>query len=105
MRRVRPQSFPTEPVLPDARTIAMFIRAARTQSGLTIEDAALLTGIAKSTMQIIESDPSTVGFATVLRVARELGVSLFAFPSEQQELVRRITDGLQSTKPGGLPSA
>ena len=105
MRRVSPQPFPAEPVLFDARAIAMFIRAARTQSGLTIADAALVTGIAKSTMQVIESDPSTVGFATVLRVARELGVSLFAFPSEQQELVHRITDRLQSTKPGGLPSA
>jgi transcriptional regulator with XRE-family HTH domain len=92
MRRVIPKPFPVDQVLSDAHAIAMFIRAARTQSGLTLEDAALLTGIAKSTMQINESDPSTVGFATVLRVARELGVSQFAFPSEQQELVRRITN-------------
>lgn len=96
MRRVIPKPFPTEPALLDARSVAQFIRAARTQSGMTLDDAALATGIAKGTMQALEVDPSTVSFATVLQVARELGISLFAFPSEQQEQVRRMAARLRS---------
>lgn len=73
MRRVKPLEFPCSPLVVEARNLASFIRAARTQSGLTLEDAALATGIAKSTMQSIETDPSKVAFDTVLRVARALG--------------------------------
>ncbi|WP_374246749.1 helix-turn-helix domain-containing protein [Zoogloea sp.] len=91
MRRVTPKAFPDEPLLQDAAAVAEFIRAARTQGGLTLEEAALITGIAKSTMQKLETTPGSVGFATVLHVARELGVSLFAFPAEQRERVRRLT--------------
>lgn len=105
MRRVTPKAFPAESLLSDAGCVARFIRAARTQSGLTLEDAALATGVAKSTMQIIETDPSSVAFATVLQVARELGVSLFAFPAEQQERVRRIAVGLHEVSPPAATAA
>lgn len=98
MRRVKPLVFPADPLVGDARVLANFIRAARTQSGITLEEAALVTGIAKSTMQKLENDPATVGLATVLEVARQLGVALFAVPAEQREIVRRrIAAGSRSS--------
>ncbi len=90
MRRVIPRAFPPDNLVGEPTTVANFIRAARTQSGLTLEDAALATGVAKSTLQKIETDPSTVSFAIVLEVARQLGVTLFAVPAERREIVRRM---------------
>lgn len=100
MRRVRALDFPDDPLLQEVRNLASFIRAARTQSGLTLEEAALATGVAKSTMQSIETKPSKVAFETLLYVARQLGVSIFAFPSEQQEMVRKLTQNLGSNPLG-----
>lgn len=96
MRTVRPQAFPEEHFISEARNIASFIRAARTQSGLTLEEAALATGVAKSTMQSIETNPAKVAFETIIYVAREMGVSIFAFPAEQREVVRKLTKDLKS---------
>ncbi len=90
MRRVTPRAFPPDNLVGEPATLASFIRAARTQSGFTLEDAALATGVAKSTLQKIETDPSTVSFAIVLEVARQLGVTLFAVPAERREIVRRM---------------
>ncbi len=94
MRRVKPQDFPADPLVGDAQALAHFIRAARTQSGITLEEAALVTGIAKSTMQKLENDPSTVSLAIAIEVARQLGVTVFAVPAEQREIVRRLINRL-----------
>ena len=90
MRRVKPQTFPEDPLVSEATVIENFIRASRTQSGMTLEEAALTIGIAKSTMQAIETHPHQVAFATVLKVAKEMGVSVFAVPAEQREVVRKM---------------
>lgn len=90
MRRIIPKAFPTDPILAAPTDLGAFIRAARTQSGLTLEDAALSVGVAKQTMQNIETNPASVSFGLVLEVARALGVTLFAFPAQQQEQVRRL---------------
>ena len=100
MRRVKPLAFPLDPLVLDPGTLASFIRAARTQSGLTLEEAALTTGVAKSTMQSIETRPDNVAFATVLHVAKELGVAIFAVPAEQREVVRRMAQHAQDAEPG-----
>ncbi len=99
MRRVKPLAFPEDPLVAEATTIASFIRAARTQSGLTLEEAALTIGIAKSTMQSVETQPHRVAFATVLQVAKELGVSIFAVPAEQRESVRNLVRNAQDAEP------
>lgn len=96
MRRVKAIDFPDDPLLQEVRNLASFIRAARTQSGLTLEEAALATGVAKSTMQSIETNPAKVAFETIIYVAREMGVSIFAFPAEQREVVRKLTQNLKS---------
>lgn len=98
MRRVKAIDFPDDPLLQEVRNLASFIRAARTQSGLTLEEAALATGVAKSAMQAIETNPSKVAFETLLFVARQLGVSIFAYPSEQTEVVRKLTQNLKTNR-------
>lgn len=92
MRRVVPKEFPSDPVLHTGSELGAYIRAARTQSGMTLEYAALAVGIAKQTMQDIETHPETVAFGTVLMVARELGVSLLAVPSERVGPTRRLIE-------------
>lgn len=100
MRTVKPKAFPEEPLVIDPSVLAAFVRAARTQSNFTLENAAIATGVAKSTMQSIETHPDNVAFATVLRVARELGVSLVAIPAEQREVVRKLIKNLNRPQPG-----
>lgn len=104
MRRVTAKAFPQDNVVREPTTLASFIRAARTQSGLTLEDAALATGVAKSTLQKIETDPSTVSFGIVLEVARQLGVSIFAFPAEQREPLRRLIARLPDSSTRSSPT-
>lgn len=99
MRRVVSQKFPDEPVVAEPLDLGRFIRAARTQSGLTLEDAALAAGIAKQTMQNIETKPGIVSFSLILDVARALGVSLFAVPSGIEERARRAIRNQQSLIP------
>lgn len=99
MRRVTPRVFPPDNLVGEPTALSSFIRAARTQSGLTLEDAALVTGVAKSTLQKIETNPATVSFAIVLEVARQLGVTLFAVPVQQREIVRRMIAACPSASP------
>jgi transcriptional regulator with XRE-family HTH domain len=89
MRRVVPLPFPVEPVINSARELGCFVRAARTQSGLTLENAALATGISKQTLQDLETGKPTVSLGLTLRVAQELGVALFAQPAQDKERSRR----------------
>lgn len=89
MRRVLPQSFPEEILLETPDVLGRSIRAARTQSGLTLAEAALANGISTQTMQRLETDPATVGFGLLLQVARMMGVSLFAVPAASQNLAHK----------------
>ncbi len=65
------------------------IRAARTQAGLTLDQAALALRVAKQTLQDLEKGRGTVSVGFAMRATRELGVTLFAVPSEDKERVRR----------------
>lgn len=89
MRRVLPQPFPDEILLESPNILGQSIRAARTQSGLTLAEAALANGISTQTMQRLETDPSTVGFGLLLQVARMMGVSLFVVPAVSQSVARK----------------
>lgn len=103
MRRVTARAFPKNNLVEDARDLASFIRAARTQSDLTLEQAAMAVGVAKSTLQKLETDPTTVSLGIALQVARELGVSLFAVPSEQREILRKLIARLPNDALPGAP--
>jgi DNA-binding XRE family transcriptional regulator len=56
---------------------------------MTLEAAAAAIGISKQTMLDAEKAGDTVSFGIMLKVARELGVSLFVAAPGQRELVRR----------------
>jgi len=108
MRRVVPTPFPSDPLLKDAATFGAAIRAARTGAGMTLADAAMTLGISKQTLSDLEKANASVGLTIALKVARELGVAVFAAPASDREPVRRIIIGAR--QPGtltitGLPPA
>ncbi len=88
MRRVVPAAFPADPLLREPAEFGAALRAARTRSGLTLVDAALSLGISKQTLHDLERGKPTVAIGTALRVAAQLGVSLFMAPAEVRERVR-----------------
>jgi transcriptional regulator with XRE-family HTH domain len=90
-----PLPFPTEPLLQEPAEFGAAIRAARTRAGLTLVDAALSLGMTKQTLGDLERGKPTVAFGTALRVASQLGVSLFMAPSEIRE---RVRDAVQAAR-------
>lgn len=80
-RRVVPTAFPVDPQLTTSEEFGAAVRAARTASGLTLEEAALAVSVAKQTLGDLEAGKPTVGLGIALRVAKALGVSLFVVPA------------------------
>ncbi len=88
MKRVVPLPFPAEPTVHGPADLGAALRAARTRAGLSLVEAALSLGLTKQTLHDLERGKATVAIGTVLRVASQLGVSLFMAPSEIRERVR-----------------
>lgn len=65
------------------------IRAARTAAGTTLVDAAAVVGVSKQTLSDLEKATGSVGLAIALRVARELGVGVFAVQPALREAARQ----------------
>ena len=99
MRRVVPTKFPSDPLLKDAATFGAAIRAARTAAGMTLADAAMTLGISKQTLSDLEKATASVGLSIALKVARELGIAVFAAPAADREPVRRM---ILNTRTGSL---
>ena len=89
-RRVVPTAFPTAPQLRTCDELGAAVRAARTASGLTLEEAALAVSIAKQTLGDLEAGKPTVGLGIALRVAQALGVSLFIAPAVVSEQIAQL---------------
>jgi len=89
MRTVKPLPFPASHRICSPADLGQWIRAARTQIGISVGDAALNTGLAKQTMHNVELAPDRVAWETVLRVARDLGITLLAVPTETLPDVER----------------
>ena len=75
MRRVTPTPFPDGPLV-DAEDLGALVRAARTASGLTLEEAALSVYVAKQTLQNLEKGTGTVSLALAFKVMNGLGIRL-----------------------------
>ena len=88
MRTVTPKPFPLDPELRSAKQLGVAIRAARTQAGLTLTDAALTLGVAKQTLSDLELGKPSVGLGLALEIATGLGVALFMAPSGAREQTR-----------------
>ena len=92
MPKIKPKPFPSDRQLVDPSVLGAAVRSARTQSGLSIADAALTIGIAKQTLSDLEAGKPTVGLGMALKIASELGVTLFVVPSTEKETVRRLLE-------------
>jgi transcriptional regulator with XRE-family HTH domain len=103
MRKVKPSAVADDPSVTDAAAFGATIRAARTASGLSIAEAAALLGIAKQTLSDLETARASVGLATALAAARELGVAVFAVPAADREPARRALRAL--SEPPAVPPA
>jgi transcriptional regulator with XRE-family HTH domain len=90
MKRVVKVPFPPDPLVADLGMLGTAIRAMRTEQGMTIQEAAMTIGIAKQTLSDIEAGKPTVGFCMVLKVAGELGVSLFIAPTRNRERIQSL---------------
>ena len=75
-KTVTPLPVPAAQALLDPETLGRFIRAARTQSGMGIHEAAAFCGVAVSTMSKLERANGDVRLSSILQVCRMLGVSL-----------------------------
>lgn len=98
MRRVVPTQFP-EPLLIDASGFGAAVRAARTSTGMTLADAAMTIGVARQTLQDLETGAGTVGIGLALKIAHDLGVSVFVVPSSERDLALRGLVELASSAP------
>lgn len=88
MRTVTPKPFPTDLELLSAKQLGIAVRAARTQAGLTLADAALALGVAKQTLSNLELGKPSVGLGLALKIATGLGVALFMVPASVREQTR-----------------
>lgn len=93
MKRVVKVPFPSDPFIVDPQALGKAVRACRTEQGLTIEEAAMTIGVAKQTLSDVEAGKSTVSLGIVLKVATELGVSLFIAPARDRERIRNLIRG------------
>lgn len=84
MKRVTPTAFPDAPLVTHPETLGAAARAARTQSGLTLADAALSLGVAKQTLQNLEQGKPSVSLGLALHILSGLGVSLLVVPAQRR---------------------
>ncbi len=75
MRKISNTAFP-DSLLADARALGALVRAVRTGSGLTLEEAALSVNVAKQTLQNLEKGTGTVSLALAFKVMNGLGIRL-----------------------------
>lgn len=88
MRTVTQKPFPSDLELRSAKHLGIAVRAARTQAGLTLADAALTLGVAKQTLSNLELGKPSVGLGLALEIAAGLGVALFMVPASAREQTR-----------------
>ncbi|WP_341237717.1 helix-turn-helix domain-containing protein [uncultured Limnobacter sp.] len=78
MKKVNPTPSPSSSSPCDPASLGLFIKAARTQQGLTIEQAAALSGVSLGTFVAAENKTATLKLATVFKILNSLGVQLRA---------------------------
>lgn len=61
-------------------SIGMFIKARRTQQGLSTNDAAMLCGISANTLNNIENGISGMKVSSILSIMNALGIKLRVLP-------------------------
>ena len=100
MKRVVKKPFPSDPEVLTATQLGLAIQAARTQSGLTQEQAALFCNISKQTYVGIEQGKEGTAIGSILDVAQNMGVAIFAVPSIQRDRLKRQIHTITVTSDG-----
>jgi len=65
-------------------SIGQFIKARRTQEGLSTQDAAMLCGISAHTFNNVENGIAGMKMQTVLTICESLGIKLQVLPWEEK---------------------
>lgn len=90
MRRVVPTPFPLDPWLQSTEQLGAAVRASRTAAGMTLEDAALAVGVAKQTLQNLETGKGQVSLTIALRILGGLGVDLFVGQARDRSRILNV---------------
>lgn len=88
MKRVTPKPFPADPCVESLEQLGQCVKAARTQAGLRLQDAALALGVSIQTVVDIEAGRPSVTLGKLMTVLQGLGIDLFALPRGRRELAR-----------------
>lgn len=75
-KTVTPLPVPEPQQLLDATTLGKFVRARRTQAGMTIHEAAAFCGVAVGTMSKLETAGGDVKLSSILTVCSMLGITI-----------------------------
>lgn len=87
MKRVVSRPFPTDPHIGNLQHLGQWVKAARTQAGLRLQDAALVLKVSVQTLADIEAGRPSVTVGKLF--AQGLGIDLFALPRGRRDLARR----------------
>lgn len=90
MKQVKPTPWPDNPVLADTSVLASAVRAARTGAGMTLEEAAMVIGVAKQTLSNLEAGKPGVSLGLTLKILQALGLGLVVLQKYQQERVANL---------------
>lgn len=75
-KTVTPFPVPEPQQLIDAATLGKFVRARRTQSGMSIHEAAAFCAVAVGTMSKIETAGGDVKLSSMLNICSMLGITI-----------------------------
>lgn len=75
-KTVIPLPVPEPQQLRDAATLGKFVRARRTQSGMSIHEAAAFCGVAVGTLGKIETAGGDVKLSSILNICAMLGITI-----------------------------
>jgi len=75
-KTVIPLPVPEPQQLHDAATLGKFVRARRTQAGMSIHEAAAFCGVAVGTLSKIETTGGDVKLSSILKICAMLGITI-----------------------------
>lgn len=81
VKATNPPSF-NEALTTDS--IGLFIKARRTQQGLSTNDAAMLCGVSTNTLNSIENGVSGMKVSSILSIMNALGIKLRVLPWSEE---------------------
>ncbi|WP_460881292.1 helix-turn-helix domain-containing protein [Pseudaeromonas pectinilytica] len=84
-RSIKPLATPSLDLRITPALLGEAVRARRTQTGLTLHDAAALCGVARDTLMKLEHGTATIQLGSVLQVCAGLGIQLQIVPWQDGE--------------------